>query len=447
MLDLADGVDYSYVPDSLTIDLGSGTTVTTSQVAERYGGAVADWEAKGNAVISWSQVITRDSPTGMAVLEQEIDRADPPGERFVEWARIGMATPLYYERRGPGTYQIVERWDDGQVAVIGVSVPVAPAPYGPPVTLTPAAQTLPATFDLAGVPGTLWATADVTMALPAGTPGIAWAMLAPHQGDFGIREAESATSNSGNWTGVAASGTARGGSMLQIASAAPSTAYYLTWPFTGATMNDAEMEQDITLEVWARFRYDPSLVVAPVIALWAAPAGAGANRYSLDFGAPGRQIGNASTGAAWFLHRVGLLRPSPEVPWAVTVEIQTGPVASGEIDLDYALFVPGRWRACSPTGLPLDSAYPAFQPGTGAVIKTVRRDLAGLVATSGVAAHQDTGLGGSPLFVPPGASKLLVAASVAIPDDPSATAPGDVLGPSLAPVVTITPRYRPLDSP
>lgn len=450
VLDLADGTVFSYAPDSLQIDPG-GQAGQSSALDERYGGSRVDWDARANGTISWRQIILRDAPGGAANLTAELERADPPMSRFVEWRRAGQTSSLWYERRGPAAWKEVERWDTGDIALLDVSMPVGPAAFGAPLSVSPASQQLPAVFDVPSVPGSLWAPLAVTSVLPVLSARLAWALIAPYQGDFGVREAEAFSPHTGNWTGVTANGGARSGNVLQVAAVAPATYYELSWSFSGATLNDAEMEQDVTLEVWIRLLYDPSLVIAPILSLRAAPAGVGASRYSLDFGSSGRQIGPPTTGQAWFLHRAGVLKLSTDAPfWQIAVGIQTGAVASGILYADYALFAPGRWRACSPTGLPNDAAYPAFQPDlTTSVTKRVNHDLSGQIAHSTDPLHADTGLSGAPLFVPPGASKVLLAASPAVPDDVTATATGDVIGPVLAvaPTLTVTPRYRLLETP
>lgn len=441
VFDFADGVLYSYIPDSLAVDAGQAGG-PSSPLDERYGGSVADFELRGNGTLHWRAVVQDPgghAPALVAPLVAEVERADPPGTRFVEWQPAGGTSPLWYERRGPGTAVEVERWADGTITILDIALPIAPVALGAPLVVSPAAQALPAVFALGTVPGSLWAALDVSLDIPAVSPALKWALMAPKYGSYGIVQAEN----------VALSPWTTGGGQATV-SVAPNSTYELAFGFGPSTLNFDEFEQDQGVEVWARINYDPASILAPSVVLRRGAYPVGPSGYSIDLGPGGRQLLPATSGARWTIARCGLLR-IPNEPTVIAVDFVTGAVASGNLIVDLLLVAPGRWRACSPTGIPNDASYPAFLPGTGALTKRIAHDLSGRVAPAPGQPNaglfsQDTGLGGSPLYVPPGATSVLIAASQAVPDDPSSAWGGDLAAPAVAPTFTVRPRYRLLDA-
>jgi hypothetical protein len=93
--------------------------------------------------------------------------------------------------------------------------------------------------------------------------------------------------------------------------------------------------------------------------------------------------------------------------------------------------------------VPPSTDYPRLiAPGSPAVRKVIKHDGAGQIGLSAGQVHDDTGLGGAPLRIMPGASgQVVLMASSSVPDDTTSTAGFDVLGPTVSAIVTVTPRY------
>lgn len=584
VLDLADGISYSYTPDSLTIDAtgqqGSGAIGLildtgagyTSASDERYGGSIVDYDRRPNGVLAWRAIIMPGSrqtiAQAVATLTTEVERADPPRSRYIAWQRYGSTAPLYFERRGPGTWTPVERWPTGEIATLDIQLPVAPVAYGSPVTTSLTGQQLPNTWALASPGGTLSSLMDVQV---SSASQLNWALIAAATGPLGVINAQTATTNTGLGPSpmtVVSDSSARGGAKLQGYKPAFG-AYVLGWTFdpSTTTLDASEYEQDLALEVWARMRFNgqvmapnPQLTVltpdgnrriptlefggsgvtlsdarnVPVApstpalststssgtlatgtyqveityvtargeSLPSAPASTSlASAGNLTVTSPGaagsgtwaatgwnyylttaggstfyKQNGgpiaigtnaNRSTptntgGAAlptddgvmpWGLHRLGTVRVPPD-PGNWTLQLIIFPntfanwsaaIRGYSMDLDYLLLAPARWRACGPTGVTSASGYPSFVPAAGGYVKQISADLTGRGGPASPS-HADTGLGGSPLRCPTtGSPRLLLAATPAVPDDQSTTAPEDIMT-TVTPTVTLTPRYRLMDA-
>jgi hypothetical protein len=150
------------------------------------------------------------------------------------------------------------------------------------------------------------------------------------------------------------------------------------------------------------------------------------------------------TGAIYRVYRLGTitLPADPLVRRALllTLTAKTAAGSTGEFRLDYIQVAPASSRALSPTGKPLDAAYPIFIASTSQTIKTIASDLSATVSQPGNAASGDHGLGGSLIEPNPGLFDMLVKLSNVVPDDPAPAATADQLQNSAALQVAVTPR-------
>jgi len=131
-----------------------------------------------------------------------------------------------------------------------------------------------------------------------------------------------------------------------------------------------------------------------------------------------------------------------ETKWVLKLDMSWAAGSSGTVGLDWIALVPADRRACSPTGEPLDSAYPRFMPtGTNAATKTVTPDLAGMLTTSGATNAADTGLGGSVIEMPAGNVDMLVLLSEQVPDEPSSGNLNGLSWTGTTMSLSVVPRY------
>lgn len=455
VLDLADGNQFSYAPDSLEVDVGGQATGPgllldsgagyITHADERYGGGVVDFDQRPNGILRWTSQALSLLPGGasinslLAQLAAEVERPDPPRTRFVEWRRYGAAASLFYERRGPGTWNVTERDPAGEYALVDVALPVAPVAYGPPSVVALAQQTVPNVWNLPNPGGSLPALVDVQV---QSATQLLWALLASYAGPFGVFEAEGAATISGGWAATA-DATARSASKLHVANPALNTNLIAAWNFdpSAVVLDALQYERDVVIEVWVRGAFAP--VTASIIGTISAQTPDGAiTVYSLEYGSTGKTLAQPRAGGGWALWRLGTLRIPPNPGnWKISVQLTVASAGVTSVDLDFGLLAPGRWRACSPTGVPSDSTYPLFAPNLNPYYKQVRADLSALGGTAAPPSHFDRGLAGSPLRCPVAAApQLLIAASPSVPDDTSAAGVADAFNP-VTPTVTLTPRY------
>ena len=96
----------------------------------------------------------------------------------------------------------------------------------------------------------------------------------------------------------------------------------------------------------------------------------------------------------------------------------------------------------SKSGVANDSAYPDFILSTSDTTKTIRSDLSGLVASAAGTAGPDSGLGGTPIELPPGDVNVFVKLSSLVADDPTSdTTSEQKEHTGVTGTVLVSPRY------
>ena len=417
-------------PDRQTAMVGSG---------RRYAGQGAVAESHQNGEVSWkalvkgatSDVCLQNVESMIAAFEQ----LEYPG-LHLEWRPDGATYSTYYEVRGPAKWQPAYDWAQFQGAgsmLVAIAVPVAPLARGANQTISVSSFTAPNVVQLGtAVGGTAPARVQVGVGKASGQAGPAFGLLgwwqrlsappAGYNAPFGMIEAETVLSGSTNvvWASAADAGS-RGGNRLQATASGAQTA---TSRYGVSTAGLAG--RNVELEIFARV-YVPTTLVSPrIVASFYTDGGAGSSVFTREWGAAGRPISVPSS-SGYRLTRVGTVslplstaQLAVESKWVLKLDMSWAAGSSGTVGLDWIALVPAGQRACSPTGEPLDSAYPRFMPsGTNAATKTVTPDLAGMLTTSGATNAADTGLGGSVIEVPPGNVDMLVLLSEQVPDEPS----------------------------
>jgi hypothetical protein len=149
----------------------------------------------------------------------------------------------------------------------------------------------------------------------------------------------------------------------------------------------------------------------------------GSPRYSAEYGSQGKLLTLPSSSSVFRFVRLGTLtmpvNKADRLKWYVKVAGEWSTSSSGAFGLDYVVMVPARARAVSKSGVANDSAYPDFIISTSDTSKTVRADLSGVVASAAGTAGPDSGLGGTPIEVPPGDVNFFIKLSSLVADDPS----------------------------
>lgn len=326
-------------------------------------------------------------------------------------------------------------------------------------------KTLPEKIALYGsLPGDADALADVDVTTSGGAAAPVWALLAHAQrktasgalNPFGILTAEAA-SLTGGWS-TATDANARddgadGGTTKIVDTGATSAeTYKAAWSLDpNALVDDPDMPGEMRLEIWARVEMSSTVVTPRLIASLApASASVGAKTYTAEYGSAGKVLTTPSSSTCFRWVRAGTITlprttagTAGTYP-AMTLEIEAvlGPGTSGSFGLDYAVSVPIKHRACLESGVPNDSSFGKFARVTTEVTKTIRSDLAGLVAVPPAGATFDNGLGGELLELAPGDNDLLVKLSSLVPDDPTSDATTEQLAHSATIHMAITPRWH-----
>lgn len=373
---------YAPIAHTFSIDSGDPTSTTggggqmartESRSEERYGGAQIGYELRTNGSLQWTCLVNcADAPTLQAALATLISIVESPAPAFVQWLGLGQAVPLFFERRGPGTWK-QSVLDLGQgVAEMNIVLPVAPAVLGVPVT-TAGVLTAPGTFALPATAGTLPALVDVEVDVPANAAGVAWMLLAPFApstAGLGVR-AGAALGATG--LVLATESTASSGQSW-VANIVAESAYSVSASIdpSAAILDVAGFERDLAVEVWVRMAYTSALMLSTLLRVQATPPAPGKARASVDMPS-GRIIGDAAAGTTYRWHRCGIVR-LPSEPgsgnWIVQASVVPGAGSSGTLAIDCLAFAPARRRACLPTGVAQDASYPrltpAPSPGLGA---------------------------------------------------------------------------------
>ena len=460
--DLADDVNFFAVRDSFTVKAPARKTVMAQQT-RRYGGATAVSESHENGAIAWKALVKADTADhcnqAVEALLGALESARL--DLFFEWRPDGATSSVFYEIRGPAKWQ--SDYKQMQYAgalsmMVDIEIPVGPLARSAPSTQTISSTTFPLhKTDLTSIAGDAPALCDVSVRTSGGSAAPVWALigwcqrpsspLSSSVAPFGIIEAETGTLST--WAAIGTDATFRGSNGVRTTTSGSGTASAV-FPVDPSTMAaDAFTRGTIDIEVWARVEL-ASGVVSPKLTLSLEPnAGSsfGASQYSQEYGSAGKLLTLPSSGTRFRLVRLGTLTmpvdPVSPLKWNVKVAASWASASSGSFGLDYLVMVPVKQRACGKTGVANDSAYPKFISSTSDTTKTIRgQDLSGLVGSAAGNQGRDSGLGGSPIELPPGNVDLVVVLSSVVPDDPTVdTSSMQLSHTSTTGALVITPRY------
>ena len=436
--DLDDEVNFFSVADSFTVKAPERRTVM-AQRQRRYGGATAASESHGNGAVGWKVLVKATTADNCNLAVEAMLGALETGrlDYFFEWRPDGATSSVFFEIRGPAKYQSdysPRQYQGAQSMVVDIEIPVGPLARGAVSTQAISSTTFPLhKTDLSSIPGTAPALCDVGIRASGGSAAPVWALigwwqrpgspLASSVPPVGIIEAESGTPTT--WAAIGTDATFRGSNGVRATTSGAGTAsdVFVVDPSTLA--QDEFARGTIDIEVWARIEL-ASTVVSPRLTLSLSPnagAGFGATQYSQEYGSAGKLLVLPSSGTRFRLVRLGTITmpvdAAAPVKWNLNVAASWAGGSSGSFGLDYIVCVPVKQRACGKTGVPLDSAFPKFIASTSDTNKTIRSDLSGKVAAGSANAARDSGLGGSPIELPPGNVDMVFLLSSVVPDDPT----------------------------
>ena len=181
----------------------------------------------------------------------------------------------------------------------------------------------------------------------------------------------------------------------------------------------------IDIEVWARLEIAAALVTPKIVLSLEPNAGAsfGASQYSAEYGATGKLLVLPSSGTRFRFVKLGTLTmpvdPVQPLKWNAKLAASWAGGSSGSFGVDYLIMVPARQRAVSRCGVANDGYFPQFIPSTSDTTKQIRPDLSGRIASGTGNKGPHTGLGGTPIELPPGPVDFVVKLSSLVADDPT----------------------------
>jgi hypothetical protein len=463
--DFNDLANYYTRRDTFQIRPGAAKAVMAER-QRRYGGSGAVAETADNGSIAWTAVVKGATADAALARAEEIFATlrAPRRDLYFEWLQgggTGATQRTFYEIRGPANLAVTyssTMFNDAKAWLVDVEIPVAPLALAPPTTITIASTTLPASISLGTlIPGSAPSLANVTLRTSGGVSPPIWAMIgwvkqpgttlassvAP-QGPIGA----STASSSVTWS-ITADANYRGGGGLKTTTAGAGTASGL-WALDPSVLDaDDWALSDVDVEVWARVEL-ASTLVSPKLTLSLQPfAGTafGGEQFAAEFGSAGKQLTKPSSGTAFRFVKLGTLSmpvdKAQPLKWNLKVGATWGGSSAGTFGLDYLWLVPARQRALSPTAKPNDAAYPDFIASTSDTQKRIcGADLSGQVASAAGNFGRDSGLGGSPIELSPGDTRLLLKLSSLVPDDPTSDATSEQLSHTgVTGTVVVWPRY------
>ena len=459
--DLNDETNIGLIRDSLAISPSQRKTQFVDS-SRRYGGGRAASETHDNGTVAASLLLSNATDTPDAAVAKWsllISKlVEAQQDYFLAWKPDGASNTIYYEVRGPATWQAKYQWvtfAQNKSLIVDVSWAVSPLGRGTPVSISAISVTSSSPITtLPSYGGTAPALLDLevsSVSSPSTAP--AWAMVAwtdkpstTTNRPFGKIDSAAATGLT-NWT---ASTSAPAGltdaTALYDSAATSAKTYTADWTIApGLLSRDAFSSGDVTVEVWARIYSNAGHVCKATISAISTDAFAPA-RYSSEHGATGKLLIGPTSGSAWRLYRLGTVQlyADSERDWKLHLNLsQTASVASTTIGLDNIVVVPAKQRALSPTGKVKDATYPYFISTTASVTKQLKSDLTGGIKTSSATYyHPDAGIGGQLMELPAGGADLCVRVSDMVPDDPSNTlTTSESSSFTLSITGKITPRY------
>ncbi len=444
VLALEDSSTYQAVRGSFQVKRGQRQQ-SMAKSQRRYSGSVIAGEQVDNATVEWKAIVRGSSvDLALGALEDMFAVLESPRTDYLlAWKPDGATYKTLYEIRGPATYQPEHDWAQllqNGAETVTVSIPVAPLPLTDSVTDLSASfpTTLPAVYSPAtDVPGSAPALATLQVRATGGSAAPVWALvgwtkrpgtpLSSSVAPFGIIEAETYTSVA-TWAKTLADSNYSGsdGVRTTTSGAGSASAQYAVDP--SVMQPDDFTAGTVDIEVWARLEL-AAAVVSPKIVLSLEPnAGAsfGASQYSAEYGATGKLLTVPSSGTRFRFVKIGTLTmpvdTAQPLKWNVKVAASWAGGSSGSFGMDYLILVPARQRAVSRCGVANDGYYPQFIPSTSDTTKQIRADLSGRIASGTGNKGPHTGLGGSPLELPPGPVDFVVKLSSLVADDPSSSA-------------------------
>jgi hypothetical protein len=251
---------------------------------------------------------------------------------------------------------------------------------------------------------------------------------------FGVLEAE----NDCAVTALTADANYRSGFGIVSATAIQSAAILID---PALAIPDDYTQSELAVEVWARLNIAGA---SGTVVLQAQSVQGAAIVYSEEFGSAGRSLVMPSSGTAFRLTRLGILRlPTNMGRWQLIAAVTL--LDPNHPGIDYLLAVPAGARALSPSGRVNDGTFPKFAVSTNETARRIRSDLSGTLrdmTNLGYSEQPYAGLGGSLLELQPGGFDSAVKLSSLVPDDPTANTSTEQLAHSVTVHFAVTPRWR-----
>jgi hypothetical protein len=392
--DVDDQANYYFVRDSFRVAAPPRRPALSTR-QRRYGGARVVAETHDNGTIAWSALVKgATTDQALSFVEDLLSVLESPAtDLFFEWKPETATSSVFYEIRGPATWQpsySAVQMRGAHSMVVDISIPVAPLAQLDRVTQDLGAITTPALVELDSIDGTAPALVDVAITGndPAVFGLIAWA---PHavpgpSGNatpFGKHNGPDTTSGGGSW-------------LLSMPNVTP----------------DA-FSDEVDVELWAYIK--PPTTGSPRASVQVQGVTSGLSavtnvRYTAEWGETDPPLNTAGT---YQLFRLGVVTvpvdPGHDPFWLLAVS----PAVGGKLKWVFA--VPARSRATSPTGEPLLDVPTFFLGGGG--IKTIRgQDLSGSIQPVDDPVYRDTGIGGSPIEMEPGINDFMLMLSDKVPN-------------------------------
>jgi len=203
-------------------------------------------------------------------------------------------------------------------------------------------------------------------------------------------------------------------------------------------------ESVIDVEVWARLAIS-STVVNPQ-ARAALSSNNAIRTFTIEYGSAGRSLPVPSGSPGYMFARLGVIPVDAEFSSGfLQIAVGCSSGSSGTLGIDYAMLIPARRRAASPSNVSGTDSYPTFLPGLANSQRTIRSDLSGLFSIPPAGASRYHGLGGSLIQVPPGLADVLVDVRSTVPADTDGGT-NDALGDPVTTMLDVVPRSNLLRS-
>lgn len=418
---LDDQTNYVMNRDSFKVTAPPRHTIM-AQRQRRYGGARPVGETHDNGTISWTALVrgaTTDAclanvESMLAVLESAAT------DLFFEWKPVNATSSVFYEIRGPATWQSIYSsvQMDGAVSMqVEITIPVAPIAQLDRVVQTFAGANVDLTQIPVAIGGTAPALVDVGITC---TKAISFMLMA--------------------WTPRAAAGPHGNHSPFGRLAGPDTAGTDGSWTFSMTNVRPDDFSGEIDLEIWARIFVAASTVNPRATSSIVGASSSGgpvitSPRYTAEWGQAGAPLLSTSN---YQIYRLGVVpvpvNPDADPYWSLLIDVPAF------AKLSSVLVVPARARACGATGVILGTAPLFLIPHGGvATTKTIRGgDLSGVVVAGTGEPLPDSGLGGSAIEMQPGLNDLMLLAAGNVPNT-DGSVDSDITY-TLSVTLTITPR-------